>query len=76
LSVEWIVMNVGRIRRCKGRPQFPGGMMSCVMLISAAPARAEPLMAEGRAGAAHEDEKSPITETTRTLNAGSFIIEG
>jgi len=74
LSVEWIVINVGRIGRCKGRPQFPSGMMLCVMFNPAAPAGAGPLMATGRRCAAQEEKRSPTRTRARNQNVRSFIV--
>src|SRR5690348_9700372 len=69
-----MVINVGRIGRCKGRPQFPGGMMLCVIFNSPAPVGARPLMAARRGVTAQEEKKSPTRTTARNPNARSFAI--
>jgi len=74
LSVEWIVINVGRIGRCKGRPQFPAGMMLCVMFNSVAPAGAGALMATRRWCAAQEEKRNPTRTTPRSPNVRSFTV--
>jgi len=74
LSVEWIVINVGLIGRCKGRPQFAGGMISCVIPNSAAVLGARPLTAARRGVTAQEEKKSPARATARNPNVRSFTI--
>src|SRR5512132_3863915 len=69
-----MVINVGRIGRCKGRPQLSGGMMSCVIFNSAAPAGARPLMAARRGVTAQDEKKSPTRTTVRNPNVRSFTV--
>jgi hypothetical protein len=66
-------MNVGRIGRCRGRPHLPGGMMSCVIFNSAAPAGAG---ATRRGATAQEEKRSPTRTTPGNPNVRSFTIPG
>jgi len=60
--------------RCKGRPQFPWGMMLCVMFNPAAPAAAGALTAAGRGATAQEERRSPSRTRARNPNVRSFTV--